>query len=334
MRAKLLLACFLSACLMPCCAHAWNGPGHMAVAEIAYQELKKSHPEILAKVLEALKQHPRLDDLEAEIPDQISDEDHDHLLFLVCATWPDMVRTPDHHDPEDHPEWHFVDYPFDLDQKNKAWPAPDESPWAAGSDPKNVLQALDKCRAELKGANTSADQRSRAYCWVLHLIGDIHQPLHCATCFSDTFPKNRVAPKLRKKVPAFKNGDRGGNSYYLDDKFDDDSKFRAKLHSFWDGLLGSAKSLEGIRKNAEKITEAHPRGNFPQLGESSCKAWAHESFEIAKSMAYANGDQHVLPIFKKPSDDYKKNAQAAAAKQAALAGYRLADFIVACAGSH
>ena len=35
--------------------------------------------------------------------------------------------------------------------------------------------------------------------WLMHLVGDIHQPLHCAAVFSEQFP----------------NGDKGGNDAFI-----------------------------------------------------------------------------------------------------------------------
>ena len=50
--------------------------------------------------------------------------------------------------------------------------------------------------AELKSTTEDVTNRAIALCWYLHLMGDVHQPLHCATWFSPEFPG--------------KNGDSGG----------------------------------------------------------------------------------------------------------------------------
>ena len=39
-------------------------------------------------------------------------------------------------------------------------------------------------------ASNSPDVKAMAYCWLFHLVGDIHQPLHCTALFSaEHFPK-------------------------------------------------------------------------------------------------------------------------------------------------
>src|SRR4051794_37148479 len=65
-------------------------------------------------------------------------------------------------------------------------------------------------------SRTTAEDKAVALCWILHLIGDVHQPLHCATLYS----------------PQFERGDLGGNSFGV--------KINGKeyrLHTFWDNAL-------------------------------------------------------------------------------------------------
>src|SRR5207237_9808740 len=91
--------------------------------------------------------------------------------------------------------------------------------------PHNIVEALAQCTNELKDASTSGDKKAIDLCWVEHLVGDIHQPLHAATHYSPAFPK----------------GDSGGNNdMVLRDPPYPDSK--ANLHFVWDSIPGDFHS--------------------------------------------------------------------------------------------
>ena len=325
-RSTIAILIFLFAASTP--AHAWNNCGHMMVAEIAYQELRRDHPETLKAILALLKKHPRIHDLEVEAEaHHIHPDDYEHYLFLLAATWPDMVKlTPrktfEHNatrfDPEDHREWHYYDLPFNQDGKDHAGLKLDDTIWKSGEkkEPANCLQALDKCAAELSNAAATDAEKAKALCWVMHLIGDIHQPLHCATLYSANFPESSP----------FVKGDKGGNLFFLDEKAGRDH-YRKELHAYWDDVLGKSMSLSHINQYARHITAIHPRSAVKtDLAEESSRAWARVSHVLAVEHAYLNGK---LELYRDPGEDYFYAAQHLAEQQIALAGYRLADTLAA-----
>ena len=61
-----------------------------------------------------------------------------------------------------------------------------------------------------KSEETTDMDKAILLCWLFHLVGDIHQPLHCSAMFT---------PRL------FSEGDRGGNSIKVG---------KYNLHSTWD----------------------------------------------------------------------------------------------------
>src|SRR5689334_8931356 len=73
-------------------AHAWNRPGHMVSGAIAYAELKKTHPEVIAKVVALFKQHPHYQSKWKQELQFLAAEDQDLYLFMAAARWPDDVR--------------------------------------------------------------------------------------------------------------------------------------------------------------------------------------------------------------------------------------------------
>ena len=104
-----------------------------------------------------------------------------------------------------------------------------------------------------------------------------------------------------------------------------------KLHSFWDGLLGTSGKPHAHVNYANQIQTEYPRKSLKELkAAKAAKDWSLESRGLAIEKAYLHGglkgsnsaeDAPGLP------EGYTKTAKSIAEKQAALAGYRLADEI-------
>jgi hypothetical protein len=306
---------FFLAIASPCLA--WNSTGHELVAQIAYDQLSAV---ARAKLVTALLYHPRLtqDLLQGITPG----EDPDRAIFLRAATWPDMVRYPTNplQHTENHPIWHYVDYPYEFD--GVQGPVVVEQ-WDGKSDPANLLQAMAKVRAELADAKTTPDRVAIDLCWVEHLVGDIHQPLHAVSLFSKQYP----------------TGDRGGNSQILHN----DGTLIANaptinLHFIWDAMEGLSLDPDVIRKEADRIEHEHPvtETQTDNVAVGDVAEWAKESFAYAKSTAYLDGklnhatqdEVNMNPDLAPPlPPDYMKNGQALADQRIAQAGYRLAALL-------
>ena len=183
---------------------------------------------------------------------------------------------------------------------------------------------MQKVTAEIRDPKTPPDRRAIDYCWVMHLVGDVHQPLHAVSLYSDKYPA----------------GDKGGNSIVL--KTPENNN--VNLHAIWDGLEGFSPHnptydppFDVIRKVADRVEKDHPREQFKeQLTRTDPTAWAAESFALSKSAVYLDGKlSGALPDdAKKHPDDvpplplnYERDARAVADGQVALAGYRLADLL-------
>ena len=168
-------------------------------------------------------------------------------------------------------------------------------------------------------ASASAQDRAEKLSWLIHLVGDIHQPLHCATLVNSIYP----APE----------GDRGGNEFFVRVS---DSGSPRKLHSLWDGLLGTgttanARLTRSALNNAIRIQALYPRAALPELqSHRSVESWSKESRESAIHDVYNDGTLEpgqdadhatILPA------GYTRHAKEVAERRIALAGYRLADEI-------
>ena len=123
----------LAIAVLPLPGLAWNIPGHMLSAAIAYQILNWENPQSVQKVTAVLEKHPwyahqwqaRLQDVPAA--------DHGRVLFMQAARWPDDIRTQDK--VQNRPPWHYINLPF----KPEAQPA---NVQVRDPEPVNILTAM------------------------------------------------------------------------------------------------------------------------------------------------------------------------------------------------
>jgi hypothetical protein len=278
-------------------ALAWNKAGHMTTGAIAYREMKAADPAALARVLAALRLHPQYGRYWQKQVEEMAGEDGEVLLFMLAARWPDDIRGR----PEfDHGVWHYINYPYRPPSTATAKPEGDE----------NIIDQLEKNRALVKtGADAGA--RAVALCWVMHLTGDVHQPLHVTQLINETFPE----------------GDHGGTAFYIRPP----EGGTLSLHQLWDGLVIGSDRFQAVRNTATELVNRPElaRGKFVrELAETSVETWAaKESFPLAIKSVYrdgtlkgglSKGSAEPLPA------GYLEQAKAVAERQLVLAGYRMA----------
>src|SRR5439155_1554275 len=134
----------------------------------------------------------------------------------------------------------------------------------------NILWALTNILNSLKDSHTEPAEKAVSLCWLLHLVGDLHQPLHAATLLSEAYP----------------TGDQGGNALAVVDA----SQTPMNLHSFWDQLLDTGDSYEFVASVADNIANASqydPRNLHEYKEHQTIRSWADESFVAAVTFAYA-----------------------------------------------
>ena len=302
---KKLLPIFLAACslLIPICAFAWGGAGHQLIAAEAYRELS---PELQAETFAVLQAHPDFGKWTNSYKPNAS-FDLAAYVFMRSSTWPDEIRRSGNQ--YDHPNWHFIDYPLRP-------PAFAFEPDARPTD--NVLFGIAEAEKALSNTNAEAELRAAMLSYLVHLVGDEHQPLHCESLFNADYPE----------------GDKGGNNFYVMP-----ANRVVGLHGIWDGLLGSAINPRIQWNYAIELESKFPRTALPELTtHTTPKEWSLESRELAIETGYLHGAlRGSTSRDSAPSlpPGYTKTAKAVAEKQGALAGYRLADEIQAylkCAG--
>jgi S1/P1 nuclease len=270
----------------------------MVIAAIAYRELSADEKTNVNKLL---KHHPNYEQWKGVYLASNSDFDFDTFIFMRASIWPDEIRRRGN--PYDHPEWHYIDYPLE----------PPTFPVKPSPSPTNdILYGISQSETILTNANSLPEMRAVYLSWLIHLLGDIHQPLHCATFVN----KDYIAPI----------GDKGGNDFYVRP-----AEAPVNLHSIWDKALGATVNIRTQFNYAIEICAEHSRESFSQLSEHKTPAsWSMESRAIAIEYGYLlgnlNGSKEAANAPPLP-DGYTKQMKAIAGQQAALAGYRLADEI-------
>lgn len=302
----LTLAIF-SLFLLPSPAFAWNKAGHMVTGAIAYSELQQNDPQALARVISILKEHPDFNGSWSSQIDQNSDStlNPDQVLFMLATRWSDDIRS---NADFDRPEWHYINFPY----KPASQPA-SVSVRNPDLDADIIINAFQENLNIVRNSPNDSEQ-AIALCWLFHLVGDVHQPLHTVALFTTEYS----------------DGDRGGTRFYIRAR---QNSQPISLHKFWDDLiLGSARFRTGSNRATElRLSPSYRRNALSELSETQFDNWAKpESFEIAKEFAYRNGtilgspdkdSAEVLPA------DYASSVKKIAERRAVLAGYRIADLL-------
>lgn len=280
---------------------AWNKPGHMTTGAIAAKELKTSDSAALARVVALLKKHPSYQNIWKPIVSQRSGFDDEAIvLFAYAARWPDDARgTSDHREL-----WHYINYPF----KPAGQPA---SVNPADPEDVNIEEAFRENIEILRNSASSDVAKAKALCWLFHLAGDAHQPLHSSAFFTTAYPA----------------GDRGGTLFFVKVP---GIRSAVKLHALWDNMVIDSEHFRDIHDGYVSLIDEYERNQLYNVNEGDQNEWVQESFSIAKEEAYLEGALRggtTLRTAQRLPNGYINNAKPIAKKRLVLAGYRLADLL-------
>lgn len=292
------------ACLilwMPSISLGWGAGGHMMVAKVAFDRLSPHAKTEVAKLL-AIKVKVKLPDgtqptLSPKSKGLLAAATAKSQDFVNAAHWPDDLRPIKEFNP--FKPLHFIDNSFSDDGTAlPTLPTPD------------IVTELNRDVDILKNS-TDDNARAEALRFIIHFVGDVHQPLHCATRVSSANPQ----------------GDAGGNLVLI-------KGVGAKnLHSYWDSGLATfppggpnfaPPSLAAVAAAAKKAVAANPDTD-PGLNlndPTNFQLWADESFKLAKDVAYKG-----IKSGSTPSTAYRTNGAKVASQRVAWGGYRLAALL-------
>ncbi len=262
-------------------AAAWGDLGHEVTALIAYRHLT---PGVKTRV------------------DALLDGDADSLTapdFASRATWADKFRNGH----RETASWHFVDIEIDHpDLKSACFgfpPLAAGQPASQGPSQDCVVDKIEEFAAELRNHATPAPERLLALKFLMHFVGDLHQPLHASD-----------------------HADRGGNCIGLAPSPDGHAK---NLHAYWD--TGVVEPLGASAQDiAAKLDGAITPAQAKAWTHGDARSWAMESFQIARRDTYKlpaqpTCDDHASVAL---SDAYQTMARRDAGLQLEKAGVRMA----------
>jgi len=226
---------------------------------------------------------------------------------MLASTWADIIRDKDfknRYAKYHKGDWHYADTFWRVTNgkvdvlENFAEPK---------GKAVEQLFAFDKL---LRDATASDADKAIALAWILHLGGDIHQPLHTSARVTELDPK----------------GDQGGNLFLLSPK-DATGDDRLNLHWFWDSIVrrniarqNDACDTDYLPPIAQGLMKKYPAAKMQnRLKLGKFDDWQQEGFQIASTKLYPES----LKFGVVPSDDYKRMAFEIAEEQIALAGYRM-----------
>jgi hypothetical protein len=265
------------------------------MAFLAYSLLT---PEARQRIDQILRAHP---DYVPILSKGASDAPWDvsRNAFVTASVWPDVIRNDPRFsddgksapaggfsDSGRHADWHYINIPWPDEFSNQPVPS---------------VNAVTRLKALLKKLEPSGPVDSgMAYAlpWVLHIVTDLHQPLHAVTRFAEVGGKPEH--------------DKGGNWCYVEPG--------RNLHSFWDGVLGRDDSENAVARLAASLMDETPR---PTKLNIKPETWLAEAMALAPIVYGFNdcskkGEPALL------SPEYREKARRIARARAALGAYRLA----------
>lgn len=268
-------------------AHAWGDEGHRIVALVAQHFLSERTQ---ARVQALLAQ-----DHSGLTPD---------TSMASEATWADLYRDSDRDGTRVRYEhtwrWHFVNLEInspDLASACFGEPRlPLRLPASDGPARDCVVDKIDEFEAELASPLTQSAERLRALQFLLHFVGDLHQPLHAADAHDAG--GNRVHVSAR--------GERAGT-----------------LHHYWD-----TEFVDELGDSAPQVAYALWQGIGPRelaaWRRGRPQDWALESFGLAQRVAYGELPEPTTRGRYRLSARYLRDSRAVVALQLSRAGVRLA----------
>ncbi|WP_226176012.1 S1/P1 nuclease [Hymenobacter lucidus] len=218
---------------MPFSLMAWGVQGHRVVAKIAENHLTKKAKDQIALLLG---------------PER----------FPLTASWADEVRNAPEY--EGTGPWHFINTPLGL-------PMDQYTAFVKDLKDPNAYVALNQNLKDLKDPSKTKEQKLVALKFVVHIVGDVHQPMHVSRA-----------------------EDKGGNAITV--------KYQGKdtnLHSLWDsGLL----DYEGMTYSELAVLLDKPTPmQVQQWQKDDITKWLWESYTISQQL-YAETEKSATFDYK------------------------------------
>jgi hypothetical protein len=281
-------------------ALGWSEESHMTTAAIAYDDLARTGPEILAAANDILKAHPQYQQLEAYLGD-LKGAERDRARLEWLARWPDDIRGSVY----DRPKWHY-----EL-RVVSGW----TSLWPFRNG--DAVHGFDINYHILADTRAKPADRAIAMGWLIHLVGDIQQPLHAGHLMNASFLTT----------------DHAGTYGFVKRPRDAQA---TNLHQFWDRALDKPGPADATaRAWSMPLQKLWPRTRLPELSNGSTAQMQftyslYESLALARTAAYrgrflqaSTGAETAPTVTERESQFVDEIAK----RRVATGGYRIADML-------
>ncbi|WP_140909175.1 S1/P1 nuclease [Cognatiluteimonas lumbrici] len=263
-------------------ALAWSVLGHQLVGELAQRHLD---PAVNAEVERLLAGEPE-------------------PTLAGVAAWADRLRDLDPDRFKATSTWHYVNTP---PGKHCEYVAGRDCP-----DGNCVIGAIERQRAILADRDQPLEARRDALKFIVHFIGDVHQPMHANN--HDDLGGNRYQVSLRTDLEP----EAYARRHYVD------GVMGTNLHSVWDYYILGTEGLS-LRQYADRL-DALPWPPMPADGPGTGpEAWATESCRLIEARG-------IYPAGHKMDDAYLDHFRPLAEQRVRQAAWRLAQVLEADLG--
>lgn len=317
MSSRFFLPVFAFSIIFPTAALGWGEKGHLATVAVALD----ANPFLESRLRAVLRHLPESMELRTMIAEdrkrattpQLRQELNHSIAkarnpiywnYLPNAGyWPDVIRGFKSYKRLGYDDHHYI---------NLVYGASGNQDHIFKRSP-NAVEQLEIYMRTLRNPSKTRGQRAWAAAWILHLVGDLHQPLHT------------TARNLRGGSQE-RNLDHGGGAVMYDGR---------SLHSFWDNLPNQSPPMPqyiSILRN-----RFAGNANLPILAnELDPKKWCYEGTRIIYAIGYpsdapwrlgAVGKRGLVPRENAKNSAYNDKARQIADRQIYLGGLRLAKIL-------
>ena len=270
-------------------AFSWGSEGHEIVALIALHDLT---PTAKAKILQMFRTEDASTTL--TLPE----------LMMHASTWPDMIKS--------HPSTPISIFK-DIQVLNAAQSHPlhfvnlDGPHFNPATDCPNsqcAVSAIARCREVLADPTKPQLVRLEALKFLVHFVGDVHQPLH-----------------------AGRRSDKGGNDIKIASFLGSHPIGAINLHEVWDKLIIQKRDKDANRYAKLLLGKIKPAARAKLTNNVDTASWVEDSHKLAMGSAYLSAAGTPLVNGDSIDEAYYKRALPIVEKQLQRAGVRLAAVI-------
>jgi hypothetical protein len=269
---------------------AWSAFGHETIALIAWSQLSLQQQAAVTRIMAG--------------NEPIFGGGTGTVALMAGATWPDTVRSEPEGNTPNVPlaiftklgiamshqsnNLHFVDY-------NGASPVLPKG--------QSAIVAISTAQAVLQDPTSTMREQGEALTYLIHCVGDIHQPLHAGDA-----------------------KDEGGNSIAIAGL--GASKAKTELHAVWDeGLFNSTGVAEPAQYIAQFLGGPIKQAQATATNDMKPADWAADSHHLAETVAYVDEKGKRIASGATLSQAYVNETIVVANNQLAIAGIRLATLL-------